>query len=98
MAGAIHAQPAQQIGIGLVPLPRLAGVGLLVDRHQAHEAHQPPDALLVHAMPLVLQVPGHLANPIERRVEELPVDQPHQAEVLIRLSSRLVVERRSRDR
>lgn len=49
-------------------------------------------------MPLVLQVPGHLANPIERRVEELPVDQPHQAEVLIRLSNRLVVERRARDR
>lgn len=32
LIGPIHPQPAQQVGIRLVPLRRLAGVGLLVDR------------------------------------------------------------------
>ena len=98
LAGAIDLQPAQQIGIGLVPLPRLAGVGLLVDRHQAHEPHKAPDALLVHAVPLVLQMPSHLPDPVEGGVEELLVDKLHQAEVLLRLSDRFMIEGRARDR
>jgi hypothetical protein len=32
LIGPIDPQPAQQVGIGLVPLRGLAGVGLLVDR------------------------------------------------------------------
>jgi len=32
LIGPINAQPTEQIGVGLVPLGRLAGVGLLVDR------------------------------------------------------------------
>jgi hypothetical protein len=81
-----------------VALSRLAGVGLLVDRHQSHEAHQPPDALLVHGMALVLQVPGHLPDAIERGVQKLLVDQQHEVEVHRRLALRRVIERRSRDR
>ena len=36
---AIHPQTSQQVGIGLVTLRRPARVGLLVNRHQPHEAH-----------------------------------------------------------
>jgi hypothetical protein len=36
-----------------VPLCRLAGVGLLVDRHQAHHPHQSPDALFIHQMAFI---------------------------------------------
>jgi hypothetical protein len=57
LVGPVHPQPAEQIGVGLVPLRGPAGVGRLVDRHQAH---QPPDAFLDHGMAFVLQVPGHL--------------------------------------
>ncbi len=53
---------------------RLAGVGLLVDRHQAHEPHQPPDALRVHTVSLVPQIPGHLPDTVEGRLEELLVN------------------------
>ena len=79
LIGPFHPQPAQQVGVGLMPLRRSAGVGLLVDRHQPHEAHQPPDALFVHGMAFVLQVPRHLPDPIERGLEELLVDHPHQS-------------------
>ena len=64
----------------------------------AHETHQLPDALLVHGMAFVPQVPGHLPNTGERRVEELLVDFEHQAEVGIRFAHRAVIERRSGDR
>jgi hypothetical protein len=76
-----------------VPLRRFAGVGLLVDRHQAHETHQPPDALFVHGMTLVLQAPRHLPNAVERGVQELLVDQQHEIEVHRRLALRRVIER-----
>jgi len=91
--------PAQQIVVGLVPLRRSAGVGLLEDRHQSHEAPQPPDAFLVHGMALVLQVPGHLADPIERSVQELPVDQQHEVEVhrCLALRSRTITARSTAD-
>jgi len=95
LVGPIDPQAAQQIGVGLIPLCGLARVGLLEDRHQPHETHQPPDALDVHRMPFVLQVPGHLLNAVEGRVQELLVDQQHEGEVYLCLSLRLVVERGS---
>jgi len=81
-----------------VPASRPAGVGLLVDRHQPHEAHQPTYPLLVHQMALVAQVPGHLADTEERGLQELLVDLTHQAEVLIGLAFGCVVEGRARNR
>ena len=54
-----------------------AGVGLLVDWHQAHEAHQASDPLLVHQMAFVAQMPGHLTDTEERRFQELLVDLAH---------------------
>ena len=40
-------EAAQKIGIALTSLVRLARIGLLVDRHQAHEPHQTAYRLLV---------------------------------------------------
>jgi len=74
---------------------RATGVRLLVDRHHAH---QPPDALFVHGMTLVLQVPCHLPDAVERGVQELLVDQQHQVEEHRGLALRRVMQRRPRDR
>jgi len=98
LIGAIDAQMSQQIRIDLVPLGWLAGIGFLVDRHQAHQPHETPDALLVHRMTVVPQMPGHLPDTVERRLQELFVDLAHQAEVQRRLALRRVVEGRPRDR
>ena len=44
------------------------------DRHQARKAaHQPPDALFIHGMTVVLQVPCHLPDAMDGRVQELPL-------------------------
>ena len=61
-------------------------------------AHQPPDALFVHGMALVLQVPGHLPDAVKRGVQKLFVDQQHQVEVHLGLARRFMVKRRPRDR
>ena len=74
LVGPVNPQPAQKVGVGLVPLGGLAGIGLLVDRHQAHKAHQSPDALFVHGVALVLQVPRHLPDAIERGAVPPAVD------------------------
>ena len=105
-----HTQPAQQIGVSLVPASRLAplshmhacvrgqrDVGVLVGRHEAHQPHEPADALLVHRMAFVGKVPRHLANAEEQRLQKLHVYQPHEVEILLRLTLRHVIERRSRD-
>ncbi len=94
LVGPLHAQAAQQRWLGLVPLRRFAGIGLLVERHQAHKPHQSPDALVVHGMALILQMPCHLLHAVERCLEELLVDHDHQVEVQGRLAHRLVLERR----
>ncbi len=72
-----HPQSPEQIWPDLVFLGWPACVGLLVDRHQTHEPHQPPDPLLVHPMTFVLQVTGHLPDAEERRLQELFVDLAH---------------------
>jgi len=64
----------------------------LVDRLQPHPGHQPPHPLATNRVALAPQVAGHLARPIPRRLQELPVDQPHQLQVQRGLSGWLVVE------
>ena len=58
----------------------------------AHQAHQPPDALFVHGMTLILQVPCHLPDTVKRRVQKLLVDLQHQVEVQRRFALRCVIE------
>ena len=74
-----------------MPLCRPARVGLLVNRHQSHEAHQSADALLIHQLAFVTQMPCHLPDTEERRFQELLVDLPHQIKVLFGLALWLVV-------
>src|SRR3546814_5736374 len=49
-------------------------------------------------MPGGPQVPGHLPGTVERRLQELAVDQRHQGEVLGALAPSLMVIARSADR
>ena len=86
LVGSIQAKAAQQIGVNLVPFGGLAGVGLLVDWHQPHQAHQPADALFVDQVPLVAHVPCHLPNPEERCLKELFINLAHEREVQRRLA------------
>ena len=58
LAGPLEPQPTQQTGVGPEALCRPAGIWA-------------PDALGVHCMALVLQVPGHLPDTVERRLKEL---------------------------
>ena len=81
-----------------MPLRRLAGIGLLVDWHEAHQPHETSDPFLVHEMVVIPQVPGHLAHAIKRRLQELLIDQEHQIEVHLALAFRFIVKRRPRDR
>jgi hypothetical protein len=57
---------------------RATGIGLLVDRHQAHQPHQSPDALVFHNMALVLQMPCHVLHTVKRCLEDLLVDHHHE--------------------
>jgi hypothetical protein len=77
---------------------RATGIGLLVDRHQTHKPHQSTNALVVHDLPLVPQVPCHLLDPLKRRLKELIVDHHHEVEIHGSLAHRLVAERRSCNR
>jgi len=70
----------------------------LIDRLQSHLGHQPPHPLAANCIALAPQMPGHLARAIPRRLQDLPVDQPHQRKVQRRLSGWLVIEPRSADR
>lgn len=44
----------------------LAGAGFLVDWHQPHETHQPPDTVPPAFMTITLHVARHLTRPIPR--------------------------------
>jgi hypothetical protein len=52
---------------------RASGVGLLVDRHEAHQPHEASDPFLVHDMVLIAQVPSYLMHTIKWRLQELLV-------------------------
>jgi hypothetical protein len=46
-------------------------LGFSADQHQSR---QPPDALFVHGMALVLKVPSHMSRNAKRSVHKLPDD------------------------
>lgn len=71
-----------------IVLPEEAGTGLTPQS----AAHQAADAFLVHGMALVLQVPRHLPDNVERGIQELLVDQQHEVEVHRRFALRRVIE------
>src|SRR3954467_2108990 len=84
----------QQIRIDLVVRMRNRGARSLVDRLQPHLGHQPPDALAANRIalppprplaptriPPAPRSPPHRGGAIPRRLQKLPVDQPHQFQV-----------------
>ena len=87
-------EAAQKIGIALTSLVRLVRIGLLVDRHQAHEPHQTAYTLLVELMAFVFQVPCHLPHPVKRRVRKLLINEPHQLQIIGTFTFTLIIERR----
>jgi hypothetical protein len=49
----------------------LAGIGLLVDRHQPHKAHQPAYPVPPALVTLSLHISRHLTGPVPGRFQEL---------------------------
>ena len=98
MVGPINPQTFEQIWPDLVTLRLDAGLRALIDRHQAHQPHQTADTLRVDPMTPGPQVPRHLTDTIERRLQELLIDQTHQRQIERRFALGFVVERRARDR
>jgi len=70
----------------------LAGIRLLVDRHQPHEAHQASDTMPPACVVVALHMTCHLARTVPRRLQELLVDDSHELQVLSILALRLIVE------
>ena len=95
LIGPVDPQYAQHVRVGLMAFGGLAGIELLIDRHQMHQL---PDALFVHGMPLILQGSCHSPDTIDRRVHKLLVDLQHQVDGHPCLAQRNVVKQRSRDR
>ena len=91
----VDRQPSQQIRIHPVARMRHCRSGRLIDRRQAHQAHQPAHPLAPDQMTLAPQVPRHLPCAIPRHLQELTVDQPHQSQVQRRLAARLVIQTRA---
>lgn len=85
-----------KLSILLASLP--ARVGLLVHRHQSHEAYPSTFWLLVYQLAIVAKVLGHLADTEERRFQELLVDLTHKAKVRLDLAFGYVMDRRARNR
>ena len=76
----------------LVPRMRLADLGMLINRRQAHLGRQPTDAVATNAQAVAPQMSRHLTRAVPRRLQELLVDKTHQPERLFALRSRLTVE------
>ena len=62
--------------------------GFGMQRLQAHDRHEPPDPLAIDRLPAAFQEHGHPPTAVERGLEVLLVDQPHQPQVLLRLDGR----------
>src|SRR5204862_5213282 len=74
-----------------------AGVGLLVDRLQSHQAHQPLSPLAVHHPAVVAQHNRHPARSIKRIRQVKLVDPTHHGEIVPVNRYWAVIQRRARD-
>src|SRR3954452_5275966 len=72
-----------------------AGVGLLIDRLDPHQSHQPAHPLTADLMALAAQPRRHPARTVERRPQVLLVDPPHQVQIGRVGRDRLVVHART---
>ncbi len=73
--------------------PRLlAGIGLLIDWDQPHQAHQATHPMPAALVALTLHMTGHLSRAIPGRLQKLFVDECHETQSLGTFSDRLVVK------
>ena len=91
-------QIAEQVGIDPVRRVRLRRPGPLEERVHPQPSHQAAHPLARDRLALAAEPACHLARSVERRLEELLVDPPHQAQIQRAFAPARVVERRPRDR
>lgn len=61
------------------------GVGFLVERHETHQPHKATDALLVHQVLFIAQMPRHLTHTVKRGFQELLIDQAGRSQVSLQM-------------
>jgi hypothetical protein len=76
-----------------MPLTRPTGIGLRVQGHNPHLAHQVLYLLAVHRETLIVQPVTNSATAVEGTLEMHLIDPPHQPQILIRDTRRLVIHR-----
>src|SRR5512135_756510 len=86
---------AEQVGVDPRLRCRRGGPRPGEQRLQAHHSHEPLDPLAIDRLPGTLQTRRHPPAAVERGLEELLVDQPHQAQVFLRLGGRWEIVARS---
>ena len=69
------------------------GVGLGVDRLDAHESHQALDAFAVDLTTLSAEVPRHGSAAVGGHLQVLLIDQTHQLQILGADRNRHVIKR-----
>ena len=74
LVGPDDCHAAQQIGVDLVPLSRLAGPGASVEGLQSHGPHQTLNPLPVYRVTLPAQPSPRAPRPVEGRGQVLLVD------------------------
>jgi hypothetical protein len=89
-------EAAEEVRVDLVRHCWFARVRALVDRYQPEQPHQPLDPFAVHHMALGRQPRRHAARAIIGPSQIMPVDQPHDREILGADLGRLPVDRTAR--
>ena len=76
----------------------VTGVGLLIDWHQSHKAHQPPHTVAPTLVALPFHMPRHLTRPVPRRLQKLLIDDVHKPQVFCTLALRTIIQVRPHER
>ena len=97
LIGPVDHQVPQQIRVNPVFRVGIAGSWRLIDRLQAHQTHQTPNAMTADAKAFAAQLTHHLPGAVKWILEKQLIDAPHQRQVLRFLALRHVIERRPAD-
>ncbi len=97
LVGVLKRDPAQQVGIAPLGLPRHTQAWLGIDGFHAHQTQQAAHPLLVDRMALLPQPGRHARHPVEGRLGVLLVQEPHEPQILRALARGLGVPTRPGD-
>src|SRR5215203_202525 len=84
----LNRKPAEQIRVHPVLGMRQAGPRFLINRHQAHGAHEAANAMATDTPALPAQVAGHLPRAVPGCLQELGIDLAHEREIGLALAGR----------